>query len=114
MSSLALCDGAFTLRVHFAERKVCEDCADYEDIDINALKDTVGQVKDAIASQLGIEADEFVFHYKFDDTKLESETNVLFAKIYLPSNYGPYLKCGDDWEPFVISAYENWGYKGKT
>ncbi|KAJ2107920.1 hypothetical protein GGI16_001341, partial [Coemansia sp. S142-1] len=98
----------------FPERKVCKDCEDYEDIVIKVQQGTVGQVKAAIATQLGIEADEFVIYYKFDDTKYESESDVLFAKIYLPSDYAPYLKDNGDGEPFDINAYESWGYKGKT
>ncbi|KAJ2869946.1 hypothetical protein GGH93_005948 [Coemansia aciculifera] len=109
-------DGVAIIRVRFPDRSICEDCTatDYEDIVINARTAKVGQVKDAIATKLGIETDEFVFEYKYDTTKYECELDEQFANIYMRSNYLASLLKGNEEEPFIINLCENKDYKGKT
>ncbi|KAJ1922595.1 hypothetical protein LPJ71_001138, partial [Coemansia sp. S17] len=100
----------------FTERRLCRYCTinDYEDIVVNVPEDTVGHVKDVIAAKLGIEADEFVFGYKYDTTKYKYELDELFAKIYMRNNYLAYLLKGDIDQPFDIYLCENKDYTGKT
>ncbi|KAJ1653962.1 hypothetical protein GGF38_005033, partial [Coemansia sp. RSA 25] len=93
---------------------VCEDCDDYEDISVNAFKDTVGQAKAAIATQLGIEADEFVFEYKCSNSNKEPEDDALISELYLSTYDEQCLHAGEEVEPYNVTIYENWDYKGKT
>ncbi|KAJ2039116.1 hypothetical protein H4S03_001899 [Coemansia sp. S3946] len=109
-------DGLVTIEVGFPYRPVCEDCGDndYVDIVINALTDTVGHVKDTIASVLGIEADEFVFRRKYDYTEYESEADILFARIYLSYEFVVGLKRGGKKNRTDVDLLVNEDYNGST
>ncbi|KAJ2253700.1 hypothetical protein GGI13_002557 [Coemansia sp. RSA 455] len=109
-------DGLVTIEVGFPYRPVCEDCGDndYVDIVINAFTDTVGHVKDTIASVLGIEADEFVFKRKYDYTKYESEAAILFANIYLSYEFVVGLKRGGKKNRVDVDLLVNEDYNGNT
>ncbi|KAJ2868532.1 hypothetical protein GGH94_000064 [Coemansia aciculifera] len=47
--------------------ELCQDSEAYEDIFIDVHEDTAKQVKDVIAAELGIEADEFVFYHRANE-----------------------------------------------
>ncbi|KAJ2067988.1 hypothetical protein GGH13_005090, partial [Coemansia sp. S155-1] len=81
---------------------------------INAFTDTVGHVKDTIASVLGIEADEFVFKRKYDYTKYESEAAILFANIYLSYEFVVGLKRSGKKNRVDVDLLVNEDYNGNT
>ncbi|KAJ2578379.1 hypothetical protein GGH95_003417, partial [Coemansia sp. RSA 1836] len=74
-----------TLVVWFPERKVCEDCYDYQEITVYAFDNTVRQIKSIIATCLGIEADEFVFFDPDDSVNSKSGMEKSFAESFLSS-----------------------------
>ncbi|KAJ2490333.1 hypothetical protein IWW37_003218 [Coemansia sp. RSA 2050] len=86
----------------------------YEDIFFDASTATIRQVKATIATQLGIEADEFVFDNKYDNNKNKHTVDMLFADKYLPNNYEPDMDINGDWVPFELSLFKNEKYKGTT
>ncbi|KAJ2347671.1 hypothetical protein GGH91_001734 [Coemansia sp. RSA 2671] len=67
-----------------------------------------------IATQLGIETDEFVFDSKYDNKENRHKVDMLFAEKYLPSNYEPDVDINGDWVPFELSLFKNEKYKGTT
>ncbi|KAJ2701672.1 hypothetical protein H4218_001272 [Coemansia sp. IMI 209128] len=86
----------------------------YEDIFFNTSTATIRQVKADIATQLGIETDEFVFDSKYDNKENRHKVDMLFAEKYLPSNYEPDVDINGDWVPFELSLFKNEKYKGTT
>ncbi|KAJ1820513.1 hypothetical protein LPJ60_003168 [Coemansia sp. RSA 2675] len=78
------------------------------------IDDQERQVKADIATQLGIETDEFVFDSKYDNKENRHKVDMLFAEKYLPSNYEPDVDINGDWVPFELSLFKNEKYKGTT
>ncbi|KAJ2068933.1 hypothetical protein GGI08_000607 [Coemansia sp. S2] len=94
--------------------ELCEDSEAYEDIDINVHTDTVEQVKDAIASELGIEADEFVFYHKASEEEYKSEPGTLFKTAYIRGDYISRVEEGLETNPLNTHLYKSKFYRGKT
>ncbi|KAJ2744109.1 hypothetical protein GGI19_006625, partial [Coemansia pectinata] len=81
---------------------------------INVLKDTVKQVKDTIATKLGIEADEFVFYHKTNEGAYKAESDTLFETAYIRGDYVSRVEEGLEYDPLEVYLYESKFYKGKT
>ncbi|KAJ2068659.1 hypothetical protein GGI08_000758 [Coemansia sp. S2] len=104
------------IRVELSGRRVCEDCADYdyEDIVVHAYTDTIRDVKNAIASKLCIEADEFLLDYEYTNPDIESVLDMSFSAAYMHGGHSARWHEEYEVEVYNVYLYENKAYESKS